>query len=487
MVQGEIRNFGGNVVLRPAGYQAPRNLETLLSLLSQSAGGKIRAIGSRHSWSQVIEAEGLLVDMQYFDEVSIRHDERGPVVKVGGGCSIQRLLRLLAKANMTLPAVGLISEQTIAGAISTGTHGSGRACLSHYVETVHIAHFDPKTGEAKVSQINQGPELRAAKCALGCLGIIVAVELRPRSSYRIEEFMAIYESLDGPLSQEAAYPLQQFYYLPWRDRYLGQHRKETLAPRSRLASLYRWYWYLVIDIGLHLVLSGIVKICRLPRLAKPFLRYLASNSLILHWHVVDRSQDMLIMEHELFRHIEIELFVKRRHLAGAMELAKELIRYCDSGEVISQGTRDCCLDAGTADLLDSCGCRYTHHYPVCIRRIVPDDTCLSMSSGGDEDYYALSFISYDPPSQREGFLLFARLMAHTMFHRFQARCHWGKIQPHLAAQLGQLYPELPTFRDVCQRYDSAGVFRNQWLESLLFDHEQCLGIGPTLGGERSYA
>jgi hypothetical protein len=110
-----------------------------------------------------------------------------------------------------------------------------------------------------------------------------------------------------------------------------------------------------------------------------------------------------------------------------------------------------------------------------------------MSSGGDEDYYALSFISYDPPSQREGFLLFARLMAHTMFHRFQARCHWGKIQPHLAAQLGQLYPELPTFRDVCQRYDSAGVFRNQWLESLLFDHEQCLGIGPTLGGERSYA
>jgi hypothetical protein len=250
--------------------------------------------------------------------------------------------------------------------------------------------------------------------------------------------------------------------------------------------LYRWYWYLVIDIGLHVMLSAIVKVCRRPQLAKPFLRYLASNSLLLHWHVVDRSQDMLIMEHELFRHIEIELFVKRRHLAGAMELAKEFIHYCDSGEPVSPGTRDGCFDAGTAELLASCRGRYTHHYPVCIRRVVPDDTCLSMSSGGDEDYYALSFISYDPPRQREGFLQFASLMAHTMFQRFQARCHWGKIQPHLAAQLAQLYPELPTFRDVCQRYDSGGVFRNQWLESLLFDHERGSRKGELLGDDRSY-
>ncbi len=54
-----------------------------------------------------------------------------------------------------------------------------------------------------------------------------------------------------------------------------------------------------------------------------------------------------------------------------------------------------------------------------------------MSSGGSEDYYALSFITYELPTERDGFFRFAELLAMVMFHRFNARCHWGKYTPFI--------------------------------------------------------
>jgi hypothetical protein len=179
---------------------------------------------------------------------------------------------------------------------------------------------------------------------------------------------------------------------------------------------------------------------------------------------------MLIMEHELFRHMEIEVFVRRSQVAAALDFVKRILPIFDGrpADTLPQAIKKS-LDAARslADLTKACG-SYTHHYPICVRRVLPDDTLISMSSGGDEPSYALSFISYARPQEREGFFGFAQFLAHSMGALYGARRHWGKVCPHSREEIEKLYPRAGAFREICRRYDPTGVFRNAWIEEVLF-------------------
>ena len=468
MASTTIKNFGENVVFAPRQIFRPSSVEELLDILGQTARDSIRVIGSLHAWSPAAQCKDVIISLEKLNEVRVEYDEQGPVAIIGGGCQVKRIIEELAKLDLAMPALGLISEQTIAGATSTATHGSGRHCLSNYLTAIHLVHFDPLTGSPTISIIRDPELLRAAKCAMGCMGVIVAVELRPREAFNIEEYMAIYDTLAAVMKPEADYPLSQFYFLPWYNRYLGQHRRETQRTRSWLAPLYRWYWFLTIDIALHSALKFIMQHLRSRRSAKWFFRWLAPLTLIRRWRVVDRSQDHLIMEHELFRHLEIEIFVRRSQLSEAMDMARQLVIFADSGSGLNG---DLLAMIAKHDLKVSsvkAAGRYTHHYPICVRRVLADDMLISMTSGGDEDFYALSFITYESPDRREGFFRFAELLSAIMFHRFNARCHWGKYTPYHYAQIAKNYPELKQFQDRCRQFDSAGRFQNAWVKSTIF-------------------
>ena len=130
------------------------------------------------------------------------------------------------------------------------------------------------------------------------------------------------------------------------------------------------------------------------------------------------------------------------------------------------------LDAlGIADEFNALRGSYTHHYPICVRRVLPDDTLLSMSSGtssrASEPYYALSFISYSRPTAREDFLGFARFLSRSMGALFGARPHWGKICPLSRSDADRLYPQIQAFRELARRWDPEGRFQNRWTSELL--------------------
>jgi FAD/FMN-containing dehydrogenase len=435
--------------------------------LASHAGQRIHAGGRLHSWSEAPAADDVYINLRHLNQVSLTCDERGPVATLGAGCQVKQALQTLDEHGLTLPAVGLISEQTLVGAAATGTHGSGRHCLSHYVDRVRVAHYDARSREPVITEVAAGDDLAAARCSLGLLGIIVTVVVRPRPQYRVQEFLSILPQLEAVLKLEKTWPLQQFFYLPWADQFLTQSRRETEASRSWLAPLYRLYWFLVIDLGLHLVLTTIVQTFRSAAAAKFFFRHIALATLIRRWHVVDKSQAMLIMEHELFRHIEMEVFVRRSHLPAALELTKAAIRLFDDEQNLTEADRTLLAAAGWDNSAGPSRPRYTHHYPVCVRRVLPDQTLISMCSGGDEDFYALSFISYALPNEREGFYAFCQFLGPTLVRQFAARCHWGKYAPVTADQVAATYPELPRFLAVCQKFDPPASFSNRWLREVL--------------------
>ncbi len=187
-----IVNFGQNVHFAPRRLYTPRTEGELLDILNRHSSGQIRVVASRHAWSEAIVSDDALIEMRHFNYVRIHQQAGETFATVGGGCQIKHLLMVLNRRGLTTPSVGLITEQTIAGAISTGTHGSGKHSLSHYISALRIACFPADVDVAQIREVTEGTELRAARCSLGCLGVIVDVTLSLRSPvFRSREVFAL--------------------------------------------------------------------------------------------------------------------------------------------------------------------------------------------------------------------------------------------------------------------------------------------------------
>lgn len=465
-----IHNFGRNVSFEPAVVLTPRSEAEVLDILARHRGRNIRAIGRLHSWSEAPRGDDVLLDLRELKDVRTETRADGVWATAGAGCQIKRLLTELERqAKVTTPSLGLITEQAIAGAISTGTHGSGRHSLSHYMDEVRVATYDA-AGEPVIRTITAGPELRAARCSLGCLGVILSVGFRCRPAYRIEEHFARYASLADVLAAEDVYPLQQFYLVPWLWEYYAQHRRETDAPRSRLAGLYSWYCFLNLDVGMHLGLMTLCRWVKSAALTRWFFRCLVPAMVIRGWRVVDRSQHLLIMEHELFRHIETEIFVPRRELADALDFFQRGLQHAGGDrDAFDVRWRERLEQRGLWNEVAALAGRHVHHYPICVRKVLPDDTLISMASGGDEPWYAISLVSYARPRERDGFFAVAQAFTDVLAALCGGRPHWGKHCPLSAAQAAAVYPRRAEFQRIAGEFDPQGVFRNRWAKNVLFD------------------
>ncbi len=466
-------NFGHNQVLRPSAAYAPANEEEVLEILDRHQGQQVRAVGRLHSWSEAAVTDSVLLDLRQLNHVHLQPDGDQLVARVGAGCQIKRLLKHLGRQDATLPSLGLITQQTIAGAISTGTHGSGGHSMSHYVVAVRLARYDASSGRAIIEEITAGEQLEAVRCSLGSLGIILAVTVRCRPQYNVQEHFSEYRQLSDVLAAEESFPLQQFFLIPWRWSYFSQHRCEQPGTRSLLAGLYRVYWLLVMDLGMHLLVIFLVRLLQSRSAIRCAFRRVVPLFVIRNWKVTDRSSSMLVMKHEAFRHIEIELFVRRTRLAEALEYARDVITVAGGrGSTLSADNQRRIEKLGMHEALAGLHDKYCHHYPICVRRVCPDDTLISMASGEGEDWYAISFISYAKPAQRAGFFQFANFMAKSMAQLFAARPHWGKVCPLEATELAALYPRFDRFRAVSTSLDPEGLFHNCWTATLLAPAEE---------------
>jgi FAD/FMN-containing dehydrogenase len=465
-----VTNFGGNLKFCPGDFYLPENEADVLAILNRHAKGKIRVVGSRHSWSEAIVTEEALVDMSHFQQVEIERGADGETwANVGGGCPLKHILEELArKANVTLPAIGLITEQTIAGAISTATHGSGRPSLSHYMAEIRVAAYDAATGQGRVFVWNDGPHLRAARCALGCMGIILSVKFRCIRQYSIAETVRRYATIDDVLAQEGENPLQQFFLIPHAWAFYAQQRRVLPADhsgRSWYATLYRIYWFCFIDVGLH----SSIKLCaawlRSRRLVHLFYRWVLPWLIWQPRNLVERSDVALIMEHELFRHLEFEIFVPARHVRQAAHFVRQVLTVFDGADNIDPFTADELEKRGLLSRLMAQRGNFTFHYPITFRRVLPDDTLISMTAEASEPYYAISFITYVEP--RDAFFQLAQFLAESMVALFSARLHWGKYFPLQYSAIEEAYPNLAEFRATCRQTDPQGVFCNDYVNRVL--------------------
>jgi len=465
-------NFAHTLPLPPAALFKPRDENEILRILAEYSSAKIRVLGSGHSWNDFWKHADILMDLGELSRVSISPDENH--VTVEAGCTITSLLRALNARGLTLPTMGTITRQTIAGAISTATHGSGPSSLSHYIQSVRIAAYDGQ-GQPCVYTIDAGDDLRAVRCGLGLTGIILSVTLTCIRSYNISETLGVVDSLEDVSGVADQYPLQFFAVVPYCWKFYVARRRRDDSPHAwRLHTWlprlwFRFYKKVVQDWGLHFFVKHVLSRPHRERITTLFYKLLPV--ILRKGTVTDTDVRILTMRHDLFRHVEMEPFVPARHLAAALELMKHLIEVfagrCKVDD-LPAGIRDELerVPGAVADLREGAG-SYVYHYVIVSRRVEPDDTLISMTADALQDYYTLSVFDYRPGNA--DFAAFCRLTARCLVNLYEARLHWGKytpLEPEVLARTldGQ---RLATFREVRARLDPRAVFRGPFADALL--------------------
>lgn len=461
-------NFGRNLRWQARGYR-PRDDDAVLAILGRHRSERIRAIGSLHSWSEIAQVSDVTLDMREFADVRLR----GKNVQVGAGCTLDRLLeRLHACSGRTLPTMGVIKRQTLSGIISTGTHGSGAPSLSHFVAAVQVAAYDEK-GRPKVFDYRGGEELRAARCALGRMGIILRIEFATVPKYRIRETIRSFDHVADALNLYELHPLTQFALVPHAWKVIAWERHKMPPGGSGgcplRAAVFRLTNLVFIDFGFHFALkaslvfgaSAVKTLLRLmPKVLKPTIDVPR----------VDNAEHVLTLRHDLFRHEEMEMFVPESKIQDAAALLRSAIGiFAGDPVAVPDSTAAKLSEAGLYDELLGRRGSYVHHYPMLFRRVLPDDTLVSMTGSSNGAWFSFSLFTYHRPSKRQAYYDLCSWCARAMHALFGARLHWGKHYPRSldARATARAHPGLSAFNQICGARDPKGVFRNDFTNRVL--------------------
>lgn len=464
----EITNFGGNQVWKARCYR-PETEAHILEILNFHRRDKIRAVGALYSWSGAPVSQDVTLDMSCFHSIETYPEGDDIIARVGAGTSIQSVLELLTQKGRTLPALGAVTQQSISGAISTATHGSGNPSLSHFVQSVRVAAYDPESGAAKIFQYDGGDQLRAARCSLGTMGILLSVDISTVPLHLVEEKIIGEDSLKSVLDSCVGDSLSQFALTPYRWDYLVfQRTKVDFRALSTLEKLKGRFFsvlnFCVVDVIWHLVLKGAIAI---GPSAVTSLLHKTPDLVLQNVPNIGTPKEILTLAHDLFDHQEMEIFIPSHHLESAIELLRYSVELF-SGEDATLSA-DLANELKEAELyleIQSYRRSYHHHYPFLFRRVRPEDDMLGMASG-NQDYFSCSVFTYRAPDQRDDFERFCSWLARSFNALFGARLHWGKHFPLDSSAIKNVYPELERFREIAAATDPEGVFRNRFVNRVL--------------------
>ena len=287
----------------PAAIERPASRAELAAVLAR-APGPVRVAGAGHSFTAAVLTSGTLLSL---DRMARVLDADGPLVRVEAGMSLHRLSRELHLRGLALPNLGDIDVQSVAGALATGTHGTGARLpnLSAQVERLELV-----LGDGSEIELTEGDLLRAARVGLGALGVVAAVTLRCVPSFRLrgvdapEPLEDVLASLDERADAADHF---EFWTFPHSPLALTRTNTRTEAPREAPGRSREWLEDVLVDNHVFAVFNRAAR--RFPR-AIPLLNRTASRAASRRERV-DWSFRVFASP-RLVRFVEMEYAIPRR-------------------------------------------------------------------------------------------------------------------------------------------------------------------------------
>lgn len=427
------RNWARTEAVRPRRVERPSTVGAVQRAVvaAGEAGLRIKAVGSGHSFTGIAVAPGVQLDLHDLGD-SIRVDAAARQVTVAAGASLRTLVRLLQPHGLALPNLGDIDRQTIAGAISTGTHGTGSGLAGLAGQVVALSLVTGDGSLLRVSGTENAELLPAAALGLGALGIIVDVTLQCVPSFllhAVETAEPLDAVLEAYLERSAAADHFEFFWFPHTGSALTKTnaRLPPGAVRRPPARVSRWVDDELLGNG---AFRGICALGALRPSLVPGFNRLAERLSGGRDYTDDSARVFVTNRTVRFREMEYALPLE------AVTAAVNEVRA----------------------LIEARGWRIS--FPIEVRAAAADGLWLSTAAGRDTGYVAVH--RYFRENHTEYFRAVEDIMlAHG------GRPHWGKIHYQDAESLRALYPRFDDFLLVRDRLDPERRFTNPYLERVL--------------------
>ena len=213
-----MKNWAENIVFEPKSIKYPKSEEEIISIVKE--GKKIRVVGTAHSWTPLISTDETLISLDEYQGVTA---VSGDIATVRAGTKLKRLGEELFKHNLAQPNMGDIDVQSIAGAASTGTHGTGITLQSISNQVVELTLITAQGERVVCSHENNSDLFNAARVSFGTLGIITEVKLKLVVPYKLkvqtypEDVDVCLENLDQLLRDNRNF---EFFFFPMGNKCL---------------------------------------------------------------------------------------------------------------------------------------------------------------------------------------------------------------------------------------------------------------------------
>jgi L-gulonolactone oxidase len=412
----------------PIALERPKSRREVAAAVERAAeaGREVRVAGAGHSFSPAALSGGTLLDLSRLDRV-LDADPSTGLVRVEAGISLHALNDALQEHGLALPNLGDIDAQSLAGALATGTHGTGARLpnLSAQVEAMDLVLGD---GTRRTLTVADGDLLRAARVGLGSLGAVVTVTLRCVPAFRLRgvDRSVPLEDVLASLDERAdAHEHFEFWTFPHSPLALTRTNTRTEAPVQIPPRPARWVHDVALD---NYALLGLMRTARRFPAAIPRINRLAGRAASGRERV-DWSH-RIFASPRLVRFDEMEYAIPREHAADAVRACREILE------------------------------RHPVSFPIELRIVAGDDALLSPAHGRDTAYIAVHVFE-----GMDGEAPFREVEA--LMRGWNGRPHWGKRSFLSARELAPRYPRWEAFAAARAELDPDGRFQNAWARRVL--------------------
>lgn len=430
---GVWRNWGRSESVRPQRIEFPRTVDAVQRAVVAAAARRlpIKAVGAGHSFTGIAVAPGVLLDLRDLSGLVSMDPDRARVTLLAG-TRLHQVPALLAPYGLAMENLGDIDRQSVAGAISTGTHGTG-ARFGGLATQVVGATLVTASGELlRVDETENRELLAAVALGLGALGILVEVTLQCVPAFvlhAVEQPEALETVLAGLDDRVAAADHFEFYWFPHTDRAMTKTntRLPESAPRHALSPVGKWIDDTLVGSGLHQLACTTGTL--VPGLVPPINRLSARV-----WgdrEFTDASARVFATSRSV-RFREMEYALPAENVRPAFDAVRALIH--ERGWRIG--------------------------FPVEVRFAAADDRWLSTAHGRASAYIAVHRYWREDPA--EYFDAVEQIML-----GYGGRPHWGKMHTLGADVLRDRYPRFDDFVALRDRLDPERLFRNDYLDRVL--------------------
>ncbi|MEV8022150.1 D-arabinono-1,4-lactone oxidase [Streptomyces sp. NPDC086554] len=425
------RNWAGNVSARPAREVTPASVEELAAEVRRAKedGLKVKPVGTGHSFTAAATTDGVLVRPELLTGIR-KIDREAGTVTVEAGTPLKRLNAALAREGLSLTNMGDIMEQTVSGATSTGTHGTGRdsASISAQITALELVTAD---GTVLTCSEKENPEVfAAARIGLGALGVISAITFSVEPVFFLtarEEpmtFDKVTREFDALHAENEHF---EFYWFPHTGNCTTKRNNRSAGPAAPPGKVSAFIEDEVLSNGLFQMVNSLGRAvpATIPGIAKISSKALSARTYTDIPYKVFTSPRRV-------RFVEMEYAVPRAALVETLRELKTMVERS----------------------------RLRISFPVEVRTAPADDIALSTASGRETAYIAVHMYRGTP---YQAYFT----AAERIFTAHEGRPHWGKIHTRDADYFAQAYPRFGEFTALRDRLDPDRLFGNDYLRRVL--------------------